>query len=167
MRPIVLLSHGLDSGPDATKVSALAAAAAAAGFSCERLDYRDLDAQRAFDARIERLVQRARGEAAVIMAGSSLGAFTSGLASLVAPCVGLFLLALPIAIPGYPRRFAAREVPTELVHGWDDALCPVDAAIDFARARRARLTLLPDDHRLSGHVAWIAARFHEFLRPFA
>ena len=60
----------------------------------------------------------------------------------------MFLLALPLEIPGYWRRFAAADVPTAIVHGWHDELCPVDAAIDFARAHGATLHLVHDDHRL-------------------
>ena len=39
----VIISHGLSSGPDATKATALAQACDLLGWSCERPDYRDLD----------------------------------------------------------------------------------------------------------------------------
>ena len=58
-------------------------------------------------------------------------------------------------------------MPTALVHGWDDELCPVDAAIAFARERGASITLVRDDHRLAAHVDFIAAQFGLFLRRFA
>ncbi|HEX3122791.1 MAG TPA: alpha/beta hydrolase, partial [Rhodanobacteraceae bacterium] len=82
-------------------------------------------------------------------------------------CVGLFLIALPVAIPGYPRRFGAVSVPTALVHGWDDEICPVDDAIAFARERGDAITLVRDDHRLSAHVDFVATQFREFLGKFA
>ena len=170
MKPFLILSHGLHSSPDATKVSALAAIAEPLGFSSARPDYRDLDASgdvRRIDERIARLVEHAPQNAPVILAGSSMGAFTSALASLETACVGLFLIALPVTIPNYPRPFAAAAVPTALVHGWDDELCPVDAAIAFARERGASITLVRDDHRLAAHVDFIAAQFGLFLRRFA
>jgi hypothetical protein len=45
-------------------------------------------------------------------------------------------------------------------------LCPVDAALDFARSRGDAITLVHDDHRLGAHVDFIAAQFHIFLRQF-
>ncbi|MDR3385653.1 MAG: alpha/beta hydrolase [Rudaea sp.] len=169
MKPLLILSHGLESGPDATKVSALAAIAEPMGFSSVRPDYRDLDALRdvrRIDERIARLKQHVPAHAPVILAGSSMGAFISALASTELDCVGLFLIALPTQIPGYPCRFDAAGVPTALVHGWDDELCPVDAAIGFARARGDVITLVRDDHRLSAHVDFVARQFRDFLGRF-
>ncbi|MEO8804258.1 MAG: alpha/beta hydrolase [Rudaea sp.] len=170
MKPLIILSHGLESGPDATKVSALAAIANPLGFDSVRPDYRDLDALRdvrRIDHRIARLIQQVPADAPVILAGSSMGAFISALASLQVNCIGLFLIALPVAIPGFDVRFDARRVPTTLVHGWDDELCPVDEAIAFARARGDAITLLRDDHRLSAHVDFVAQQFALFLGQFA
>jgi predicted alpha/beta-hydrolase family hydrolase len=170
MKPFLILSHGLESGPDATKVSALSRISAPLGFDSVRPDYRDLDAGRdvaRIDDRIARLKAHAPKDRPVILAGSSMGAFISGFASLELDCVGLFLIALPVAIPGYPRRFCTASVPTALVHGWDDEICPVDAAIAFARERGDAITLVRDDHRLSAHVDFVAAQFRQFLGQFA
>lgn len=170
MKPFLILSHGLESGPEATKVTALAKVATELGFASVRPDYRDLDAARDvgdIDARIARVRAQAPADAPVLLAGSSMGAFTSALASLDMRCVGLFLIALPVAIPGYACAFDAAPVPTALVHGWDDDVCPVDAAIDFARGRGDEITLLRDDHRLSRHVDFIAEQFRLFLGRFA
>ena len=168
-KPFLILSHGLESGPDATKVSALARVATPLGFDSVRPDFRDLDATkdvRRIDDRIARIREHAAKRGPVILAGSSMGAFTSALASLEIACVGLFLIALPVAIPGYARAFAAAPVPTALVHGWGDELCPVDDAIAFARGRGDAITLVRDDHRLSAHVDFVAAQFREFLGNF-
>ncbi len=169
MKPLVILSHGLESGPDATKVSALAAVADELGFSNVRPDFRDLDALRdasRIDERIARVVAQATSGQAVILAGSSMGAFASGFASQRMTCMGLFLIALPMRIPGYSRDFEACDMPTAMVHGWHDELCPVDEAIAFARGRGDQITLLNDDHRLSAHVEFVARLFGDFLRRF-
>ena len=166
MKGTVILSHGLESGPNATKVSALAAIADGLGWRSVRPDYLDIDARkdaRAIDARIARTLSNVPRDGRVVFGGSSMGAFVSGFASLETPCAGLFLLALPLEIPGYWRRFAAADVPTALVHGWKDELCPVDAAIDFSRAHGAVLHLVDDDHRLSAHVEFCAGMFQRFL----
>jgi predicted alpha/beta-hydrolase family hydrolase len=168
MRGHVILSHGSDSGPDATKVSALARIAESLGWCASRPDYREDDTHGyagAVPARVARLVEALRGTPRPrVLAGSSMGAFTSGLASLQIPCDGLFLIALPIDIPDCPQRFEmARDVPSMLVHGYRDELCPSDAALAFARARGMPALLLDDDHRLAGHVAAIERQFRTFL----
>jgi alpha/beta superfamily hydrolase len=169
MKPFLILSHGLESGPDATKVSALAKIAEPLGFASVRPDYRDLDSLREvnkIDERIARLKSYAPTNAPVILAGSSMGAFASALASTEMNCVGLFLIALPVAIPGYARTFDAARVRTTLIHGWDDETCPVDDALGFARARGDTIILLRDDHRLGAHVDFIAEQFGLFMGQF-
>jgi alpha/beta superfamily hydrolase len=166
MQSTVILSHGLESGPTATKVSALAAVAESLGWASVRPDYLDLDAgrdPRNIDARIARAVEHAPTSGRVVFAGSSLGAFISGFASIRRESAGLFLLALPVSMPGYAHRFTAAAVPTAVVHGWGDEICPVDAAIDFARERSAALHLVADDHRLGAHVGHCADLFRLFL----
>lgn len=166
MKGTVILSHGLESGPNATKVSALARVADMLGWESIRPDYLDIDARkdpRAIDARIARALAHTPGEGRIVFGGSSMGAFVSGFASLEHACAGLFLLALPLEIPGYWRRFSAADVPVAMVHGWKDEVCPVDAAIDFARAHGAVVHLVPDDHRLGAHVDFCAVQFRRFL----
>ncbi|MFZ1722793.1 MAG: hypothetical protein WAT76_04100, partial [Dokdonella sp.] len=81
MKGTIILSHGLESGPDATKVTALAKVAEELGWVGIRPDYRDLDASRdlqAITARTGRAVAAAPASGRVIFAGSSMGAFISG-----------------------------------------------------------------------------------------
>jgi len=166
MKGTVVLSHGLESGPQATKVSALAEVCAELGWASVRPDYRDIDAPRdprRIDERIACLLDHAPPDGRIVFAGSSMGAFVSGFASTRRACDGLFLMALPTAIPGYPHAFAAASVPAVFVHGWRDELCPVDAVVDLARDRRADLHLVDDDHRLGAHVDRCAALFRLFL----
>ena len=167
----VILSHGSDSGPDATKISALARVAEALGWTTFKPDYREED-KRGYAGcvppRVARLVEAMQGHPRpLVLAGSSMGAFVSGLASLRVPCDGLFLIALPIDIPGCPQRFDAARVPGMLVHGYRDELCPVDAAIGFARTHGMPALLLDDDHRLADHVDVLERQFELFLRTLA
>jgi predicted alpha/beta-hydrolase family hydrolase len=97
-----------------------------------------------------------------------MGAFVSGLASLDAPVAGLFLLALPTKIPGYPRDFAVRaDVPSFLVHGYADDVCPLDDALAFARDHAIPALLVQDDHRLGATLPDIEAEFLRFLGNLA
>ena len=167
-----ILSHGFESGPDATKVTALASAAEALGFTTERPDYTDLDARsdisRVGDvqARLQRLVALAtraveRG-GPVVLAGSSLGAYISAIASLQVPTRALFLMVPPLQMGPMPALDAA-PVPLSVVQSWHDEIIPAMGVVEWARARSARLLLLDDSHRLSAHVETTTRAFAELL----
>ena len=171
MRGHCILSHGFESGPDATKVTALATAAERLGWSCERPDFTDLDARRDagelgdVPARLQRLLGLAEAAAArgpLVLAGSSLGAYVSGLVSLQVPVAGLFLMAPPIRM-GEAHPLDAARVPTAIIHGWDDELIPAAHVIDWAYPRRARLLLVEDSHRLAANVEASADAFASLL----
>ncbi len=167
-----ILSHGFESGPDATKVTALADVAQRLGWSHERPDYTDLDARsevsRVGDvpARLQRLIQRA-AEAAqhgpVVLAGSSLGAYISAIASLHVPARALFLMVPPTKMGPMPALDAA-PVPTTVIHAWHDELIPAAEVIAWAQARTARLLLVDDGHRLNGHVETTVREFEALLK---
>lgn len=172
MKGRVILSHGLESGPDATKVTALAAVARELGWEEFRPDYLDIDATkdplRVAD-RIARLAEHLPAPGTpLVLAGSSMGAFISGLASLKHACRGVFLIAPPMKIEGFAiegvgQHFDCAHVPLEIVHGWDDELIPAAEVIAFAQRRAAALHLVSDTHRLAAHVDAIASWFRRFL----
>ncbi len=166
-----ILSHGFESGPDATKVTALAEVAARLGWRHERPDYTDLDARREVSelgdvaARLQRLRSLARAAAErgpLVLAGSSLGAWISARVSLEVPVAALFLMAPPVAMGPAPPLDAA-PVPMSIVHGWRDELIPAQQVVDWALAHRARLLLVDDSHRLAGHVGASADAFAALL----
>lgn len=168
MRGQIILSHGSDSGPDATKVSVLAAFAQNLGWQTQRPDYREDDRKGhagSVDPRLERLVGAIDAlSAPPVLVGSSMGSFVSGLASLQRPVAGLFLLATPSEIPGYRQAFdTADGVPTVLYHGWRDDVCPVEGVYAFAGRRRLPLIVVDDDHRLSDSLDRIVEQFGLFL----
>ena len=167
-----ILSHGFESGPDATKVTALAEVAQRLGFTHERPDFTDLDARREVSsvgdvpARLQRLVGLAATAAArgpVVLAGSSLGAYISAIASLQVPVQGLFLMVPPTRMGPMPALDAA-PVPISVVHAWQDELIPAADVIAWAQARSARLLLVQDGHRLERHVEASAQAFEALLK---
>ncbi|MBD8527497.1 alpha/beta family hydrolase [Pseudomarimonas arenosa] len=163
----VILSHGLHSSPAATKVSAMAAVAERLGWTHERPDYSQIDADGRVEdihRRLSLLVERARqASQPLVLAGSSMGAFISALASQEVPCVGLYLIAPPIVIDGFAGPLRAAAVPTAVLHGWNDEICPVGDVVRWAQARRAHLELVDDGHRLENHVQHCAEAFGRFL----
>jgi predicted alpha/beta-hydrolase family hydrolase len=172
MRGTIILSHGSDASPDATKVSALAALAASLGWRTQRPDYRE-DDRRGHAASVHARLERLRGaivacDTPPLLVGSSMGAFVSALASLAHPVAGLFLLATPRAIPGVDTALELRQgVPTLLIHGWRDELCPQADVYAFAGRRRLPLLVLDDDHRLSASLGVIERQFGLFLGQLA
>lgn len=166
-----ILSHGFESGPDAIKVTALAEVAERMGWTHERPDYTDLDAQREVSslgdvrARLQRLVTLATARTAqgpVVLAGSSLGSYISAIASLQVPVRGLFLMVPPTRMGPMPALDAA-PVPTSVVHAWHDELIPPAEVIAWAQARSARLLMVDDGHRLTDHVEASCRAFEELL----
>ena len=171
MKGHCILSHGFESGPDATKVTALAEVAERLGWTHERPDYTDLDGKREVSpfgdvlARLQRLQQRAQDAAThgpVVLAGSSLGAWISARVSLAVPLRGLFLMAPPIHMGPAPTLDAA-AVPISIIHGWHDALIPAATVVEWAGARSATLLLVDDGHRLERHVEASARAFAALL----
>jgi predicted alpha/beta-hydrolase family hydrolase len=172
MRGQIILSHGSDSSPDATKVSALAALAESLGWRTQRPDYGADDALghvASVAPRIARLRATVEAlDAPPLLVGSSMGAFVSGLVSLDVPVAGLLLLATPSVIPGYASKFDLRsEVPAMLIHGWRDEVCPVAGMHAFAAKRRLPLLLVDDDHRLGSSMGAITTQFRSMLDQLA
>ena len=167
-----ILSHGFESGPDATKVAALAIAAERLGWTHERPDYTGFDARRdlselgdveARQAHLLSLAAEAASRGPLVLAGSSLGAYISARVSLEVPVLGLFLMAPPTTM-GRLVNLDAAAVPISIIHGWDDELIPSRQVVDWAHARRARLLLVNDTHRLSEHVEASAEAFAQLLQ---
>ena len=171
MKGHCILSHGFESGPDATKVTALADVAERLGWTHERPDYSDLDAMHQVSnlgdvpTRLQRLLQiaaQAASRGPLVLAGSSLGAWISARVSLEVPVHGLFLMAPPVSMGPAPGLDAAR-VPTSIIHGWHDELIPAAQVVEWSAARDARLLLVNDSHRLSDHVQASADAFKQLL----
>jgi len=170
----VIICHGLESSPEATKASALAAAAEALGWSHARPDFRAWDDDQAAGrlgdvhgrlAHLQALAAPVAGP--LVLAGSSLGAFIAARVSLSVPVRGLFLMAPPPWLEGYGLALEAATVPTRIVHGWDDELIPAQAVVDWAQSRRACTTFVDDGHRLAEHVDFCAEEFSRLLRSLA
>jgi hypothetical protein len=164
-RDVVRFAHGKDSVAWSWKVQRLAPIAERHGFAVESPDYSDtMDP----DERVRRLLALGSPDGALVLVGSSMGAYVSTVASEQLHPLALFLLAPAVYLEGYavpdptPR---AREV--EVVHGWNDDVVPVDHAIRFADRHApwlpTRLHLLPDGHPLADSVRELDGLFDAFL----
>ena len=158
---VVLFSHGQESGPWGTKITALAEDARDAGLEADSIDYRGMPdpAERA-----AKLVARMREcSEEILLVGSSMGGYVAVSAAQQQPAAGLFLMAPALAVPGWPKLHQTVSAPAFLVHGWQDDIVPIEWSIDFARANRARLHLLNAGHSLTEALDEIRALFRSFL----
>jgi alpha/beta superfamily hydrolase len=160
----IIFSHGMESGPNATKVTALAKLAEQHGFSTERPDYRGMPQwQERLQALEARLVQCQSERQEVALVGSSIGAYISAIASLKCSTAGLFLLAPPIHVPDQLPMLAARCALIFVAHGWSDEIISPEQVFRFSAQYRARLLLLQADHRMSAVLPELERYFSEFL----
>lgn len=161
-RGLVIFSHGKESGPWGTKITALAAVARNQGFCIESVDYTDLPDP---EARVRRLVERCAGEAGpLVLVGSSMGGYVASVASRSVNPAGLFLMAPAVSLPGYAETDPApRAGKTFVVHGWHDEVIPQENVIRFALGNRVRLFLVDGDHTLVSQLPFIGELFGLFL----
>jgi len=158
----VIFSHGRDSSPAATKISALRPIAEARGWATVSVDYTDTNDPA---LRVERLLETCSEiDGPIALTGSSLGGLVSVFASQRLEARGLFLLAPAVYWPGYEHLDYTCQAPVmHVIHGWSDDVVPVDTSIRLAREHQARLHVLADDHRLIDSLPLIGPLFETFL----
>jgi pimeloyl-ACP methyl ester carboxylesterase len=158
----VVFSHGKESGPWGSKITAMAAVAGKLGVPVESIDYRGMDDPAARVGKLIAVV--AAMSAPVVLVGSSMGGHVAAAAAAEVKPRGLFLLAPAFYMPGFeahtPQSVACATV---IVHGWHDDIVPVDNSIRWAREHAAALHLLDSDHRLEDQIGSICELLRAFL----
>lgn len=158
----VVFSHGKESGPWGAKITAMATVVRDLGLGVESVDYRGMDDP---VQRVEKLLAVARelpGPLALV--GSSMGGHVAAAAASRLDATALFLLAPAFYMPGF-EKYTPQDVavPTVIVHGWHDAVVPVDNSVRWAREHRAALHILDSDHRLEDQIGVICILLRNFL----
>jgi len=158
----VVFSHGKESGPWGAKITAMAAVVRDLGCAVESVDYRGLDDPA---ARVRKLIGLGKDfQGPLVLVGSSMGGHVSAAAASPLQPRGLFLLAPAFYMAGY-EEYTPQDVtsPTAIVHGWHDAIVPVENSIRWAREHQAALHLLNSDHRLEDQIDAICLLLRAFL----
>ncbi len=158
----VVFSHGKESGPWGSKITAMAAAVHDLTVEAESVDYRGIDDPA---ARVAKLIDTAvELEGPLVLVGSSMGGHVSAAAAARVKARGLFLLAPAFYMPGFESH-TPQDVscPTVIVHGWRDDIVPFDNSIRWAREHRAELHVLDSDHRLEDKIQDICRLLRSFL----
>jgi pimeloyl-ACP methyl ester carboxylesterase len=164
--PMVVFSHGQESGPWGTKINAMAERVRSIGCRAESIDYQGIADP---TERVHKLIGAcADFDEALILVGSSMGGHVATAAAEAVGAVGLFVLAPAYYMPGYERLTPkAPDIPTTIVHGWHDDIVPVDNSIRFARESAATLHIVDGDHRLTANINAITEYLERFVRDVA
>lgn len=174
--PLVIFSHGKETGPWGTKIRRLADVALAAGWQALSVDYPALTKQAdapAQDRLAALLAVPLPAHSRLVLVGSSMGGWVSAAAAMQLQPAGVFLLAPALGIASYPSQWPALPLTAELeiIHGWADDVIPAAHSQAYAELsyalRPTRLHLLPDDHRLGACLGEIAELFALFLKRCA
>ena len=158
----VIFSHGQESGPWGTKITAMAEMVKELGCKADSIDYQGIADP---TERVEKLVAACEGiDDTLILVGSSMGGHVATAAAARVDVDGLFVLAPAFYMQGYEEltpRPPGR--PICIVHGWHDDVVPADNSIRFARECNAELHLIDGDHRLTVKVTEISAYLKRFI----
>ena len=173
-KPLVVFSHGKESGPLGSKIRALMRVAELHGARTLSVNYSahpdgtviDHNAPGEADRRVAQLLATALpAHGRLVLVGSSMGGYVSTVASEHLKPDALFLLAPAFYLPGYACQDPAPHAKaTLIVHGWVDGVVPPDKSIRFARQHRCALHLLDGDHRLNAALLAIEPLFALFLQ---
>jgi len=158
----VVFSHGKESGPWGSKITAMAAAVRELPAAVESVDYRGLDDPA---DRVAKLIAEGGAlEGPLVLVGSSMGGHVSAAAASRLNARGLFLLAPALYMAGY-EQYTPQDIscPTVIVHGWHDSIVPVENSVRWAREHRAALHVLDSDHRLEDRIGEICGLLRAFL----
>jgi alpha/beta superfamily hydrolase len=162
MQKLVIYNHGKDSIPWGEKAYALAEVAKRHGYHFISPDYQ---ASNDPDLRVKQLLaMNLTAYDAIILVGSSMGAYVVTVAAEIIQPKGLFLIAPAFYLPGYQRtEFSPHCQRIEVFHGWQDELVPPENSWRFCQQHQANLHMLDSDHRLLSVLPVMADAFDRFL----
>lgn len=164
MQPVIIFSHGKESGPKANKIVAMQEVVNEFGLKSYSLDYQGMDS---VEARTDKLTQfMSNIDRPFILVGSSMGAYVSlAAANQNSKVVGLFLLAPAVGFAGYETSHLELNAgSTRIIHGWNDDVVPVENVYSFAKENKINIELVDDDHRLSESINYINDSLRRFLK---
>lgn len=162
----IIFSHGKESGPWGGKIRHLASIASSLNCKVDSIDYQGLQEP---EQRVVKLVSFLAENGAdhagqTVLAGSSMGACVSLVASQQYPVAGLFLLAPAFGLArGWDLDLQPHTNTTEVVHGWNDELISAQAVVDWCSKYRCTMHCVDDSHRLLEALPAIGHWFKLFL----
>lgn len=164
--PLVIFSHGQESGPWGTKIRSMAEKVRALGCEVDSIDYQGMADP---SDRVDKLIAYCESvDDPVVLIGSSMGGHVATAGADPVGAIGLFVLAPAYFMRGHEELTpAAPDIPICIVHGWHDDIVPVENSIRFARVCAATLHIVDGDHRLSANIDEINVYLARFIGGLA
>jgi predicted alpha/beta-hydrolase family hydrolase len=161
-RPMVVFSHGQESGPWGTKIKVMAERVRELGCKADSVDYQGIVDP---TERVRKLIDYCASlDDLLVLVGSSMGGHVATAVADTVNAVGLFVLAPAYYMPGYEDLTpTAPKIPVSIVHGWHDDIVPVENSIRYARACSATLHIVDGDHRLTANIEEICCYLARFI----
>lgn len=161
-QPMVVFSHGQESGPWGTKIRVMAETVQKLGCEADSVDYQGIADP---SERVNKLVAYCEPlSAPLVLVGSSMGGHVATAAADSVNAVGLFVLAPAYYMEGYEDLTpTAPTIPISIVHGWNDDIVPVENSIRYASACKANLHIVDGDHRLTANIDEICFYLTRFI----
>ena len=161
-RPMVVFSHGQESGPWGTKIRVMAEMVREMGLEADSVDYQGIGDP---GERVDKLIDYGkRQDGPLVLVGSSMGGHVATAAAAAVDAIGLFVLAPAYFMPGYESMTpAAPSIPISIVHGWSDDVVPVENSIRYASECHATLHVVDGDHRLTANIEEICYYLRRFI----
>lgn len=163
----VFISHGLESGPDSTKMQALKTVAEQfTGVTAEAVDHRSTKDPATRLLQMQTAMKKAGADPQrTILAGSSMGGWVCAQTSAQTPVLGCFMLAPALAMEHYPHsRPTIGATFSQIIHGWQDEVVPVMPVLELAQLQRISTLILNDGHRLANSMPRITDEFRRLLQ---
>jgi len=164
--PVVIFSHGQESGPWGTKIRSMADNVRMLGCDADSIDYQGIADP---TERVDKLIAACeQSDAPLLLVGSSMGGHVATTAAEPVGAIGLFVLAPAYYMPGYEDLTPkAPDIPISIVHGWRDDVVPVENSVRFARKCGATLHIIDGDHRLTANIDEINGYLARFIGGIA
>ena len=159
----VVFSHGLESGPWGSKITAMAETVRGLGAEVTSVDYQGM---REPQPRVDKLLATLDeiDDQSIVLVGSSMGGHVATAAATQRTVAGLFVLAPAFFMPGYETLTPLLpQCPIAIVHGWHDDVVPVANSLRFAEGGTVSLHLVDSDQRLSSAVPEICDWLQSFI----
>lgn len=165
-RPVVIFSHGQESGPWGSKIRSMAENVRELGCDADSIDYQGISDP---TERVDKLIASCEKIAdPIVLIGSSMGGHVATAGAERVGAVGLFVLAPAYYMPGYEELTpVAPDIPISIVHGWHDDIVPLENSIRFAKQCSATLHIVDGDHRLTDNIDEINYYLTRFIDGLA
>lgn len=158
---LVVFANGRRVSRQSTKVTQLSDVAARCGYAVLIPDFSFSNDPRARIAHL--LALQPRAARTLVLVGASMGAYVSAMACALLRPQALFLMAPALYFPQWNEEPEGIPARTTVVHGWRDAVVPVERGQRFAQRHRAALHVLDAGHTLNEELPLVGCFLEAML----